>query len=116
MEHNQQTMYEQHQQQIQQNQHTQNIQLLQQQQQQQQQSHYLKKTQQQHVEPKTKIDLYTQEISILESLKTIYMIFSDYVQQNIFKKHTKLIFLYAKEQANLKETHFLIYLTMFIQK
>ena len=55
---------------------------------------------------KTKIDPYTQEISILVSLKKIYMIFSDYDQQSIFKKHAKLIFLCAKEQANLKDTHF----------
>ena len=46
----------------------------------------------------------------------IYMIFSDYGQQSIFKKHAKLIFLYAKEQANLKDTHFWMYQTMFIQK
>ena len=100
LEHNQQTMYEQHQQQIQQNQHTQNIELPQQQQQQQQQNHYLIKTQQQQVEPKN------QNRSIYVSLKMIYMIFSEYGQQSIFKKHAKLIFLYAKEQVNLKDTHF----------
>ena len=99
-------MYEQHQQQIQQNQHTQKIELSQQQQQQQQRSNYRKKTQQQQIEPKNQRDPYTQEISILVSLKVIYMIFSDYGQQSIFKKHAKLIFLYAKEQANLKDTHF----------
>ena len=31
------------------------------------------------------------------SLKIIYIIFSDYDQQNIFKKHAKLIFLCAKK-------------------
>ena len=36
----------------------------------------------------------------------IYMIFSDYGQQDIFKKHAKLIFLFAKEQTDLKDTHF----------
>ena len=55
---------------------------------------------------KTKIDPYTQEISILVSLKMIYMVFSDYGQQSIFKKHARLFFLYAKEQENLKDTHF----------
>ena len=99
-------MYEQHQLQIQQNQQTQNMELSQQQQQQQQESHYRKKTQQQQIEPKNQNRSYTQEISILVSLKMFYMIFSDYGQQSIFKKHSKLIFLYAKEQANLKDTHF----------
>ena len=55
---------------------------------------------------KTKIDPYTQEISILVSLKMIYMIFSDYDQQSIFKKHARLFFPYAKEQENLKDSHF----------
>ena len=55
---------------------------------------------------KTKIDPYKQEISILVSLKMIYMVFLDYGQQSIFKKHARLIFLYANEQANLKDTHF----------
>ena len=43
-------------------------------------------------------------------------IFLYYCQQNIFKKYAKLIFFYAKKQANLKDTRFWIYLTMFVQK
>ena len=34
------------------------------------------------------------------SLKIIYIIFSDYDQQNIFKKHAKLIFLCAKKKKD----------------
>ena len=37
-------------------------------------------------------------------------------QQNIFIKHVKLFFLYAKEPGKLKYKHFLMYLTIFIQK
>ena len=36
----------------------------------------------------------------------ISMIFSDYGQQNIFKKHAELIFVYAKEQTKYKRYAF----------
>ena len=44
----------------------------------------------------------------------IYIIFSDYGQQNIFKKYVKPIFHYAKKLANLKDTHFLMYLNLLV--
>ena len=106
LEHNKQTMYEQHQQQMQQNQHTQNIELSQQQQQQQQQNRYRKKTQQQQVERKNQNrSIYAGNLHVSVTENDLYDLY-DYGQQSIFKKHAKLIFLYAKEQANLKDTHF----------
>ena len=37
----------------------------------------------------------------------LYTIFSDNRRYNIFKKHVKLIFLYGKQQANLKKYAFI---------
>ena len=108
-------MYEQHQQQIQQNQHTQNIELPQQQQQQQQQSHYRKK-QLQQVEPKNQNrSIYAGNLYISFTENHLYDFFGLRSTKHL-QETCKVNLPLCKRQANLKVTHFLMYLTMFIQK